>query len=906
MAIDLRGRTNVLKFVGGIGVGVLAATATPAAGQTDATFTGDELDDRWTTPGNWDTTVYPDNGTPAGATYDVTISNQRQVDLDADITIQNLTLVPGTFGIDIDRDGPTHTHTLTTNGLFTWSDGSLQGGNIDNVNYNHGVLSALGGISLDNASPVSFSRWTIHNAAATTVTGSNLNFSVEAVFDNETTGLIDLQADADFVRFNTSASLINAGTIRKSAGAGTSEINVAITQTATGAIDAQSGTLVIGDGTYAGSLMATGGGALEVASGSPNVSFDATDFTVTGGGGVTIRADADYAGTFTSTGDASGMVTLTGDLNVEAGDTAILAFSDAAPISFWSTTGDGTLINQGAAIWASNTIGGGLTNQGDLEVGGSPAAHILAADQTLTNLTGGEVTHVVGTPIILEDQSAIDNQGVWDIQIDLSLLFDARTGTGQTFTNSGTLKKTDGGGTALIDDVALSSTGTLLSTSGTLEIQSAGHITGQVNADGGTVELAGGDLVLDNVTFDVRNGGQVNVFQFFGGGDTTQLVGTFSSTGDGSGEVTFAGPLNVASGENVTFHLVSEPSTSGAPLVLNGELDGNGNARNTGDMIQRGGGRILMGDGTELGGGFVNDGGSYTIEGGALGNSSGNLGTFINDNGGIVAQTSTLFVHGNSRIVNEADSTWNIIGGAYINQMDTDKTTFLNHGQFTKSGATNTGIGAAFVNHGTVTITEGTLYGSDFTQVDGQLVLAGGEFSADFGGEMDINGGFVRGNGTLDGHVNHNGGTLDPGTDTDTGKIVTTNGFYHQGENAILHIDIAGTTPETEYDVLEVGMAFGYSANLAGTIQVQFDASYAPTLGESFDVLLAGGLVNDLGFDVVATGDLWNLSLEHSIVDLVGNDQALRLTVVPEPASLLLLAFGTTTILTRRHRTTTR
>jgi hypothetical protein len=83
------GRWLVALFLLGI------AAAAPA--QTSLTWTGGGgADTSWTNAANWGGTGYPNNGQPnPGDIYNVTISNVQIPTLNADVTVNNCTCLPG-------------------------------------------------------------------------------------------------------------------------------------------------------------------------------------------------------------------------------------------------------------------------------------------------------------------------------------------------------------------------------------------------------------------------------------------------------------------------------------------------------------------------------------------------------------------------------------------------------------------------------------------------------------------------------------------------------------------------------------------------------------------------------------------------------------------------------------------
>src|SRR5439155_11536246 len=83
---------------------------------------------------------------------------------------------------------------------------------------------------------------------------------------------------------------------------------------------------------------------------------------------------------------------------------------------------------------------------------------------------------------------------------------------------------------------------------------------------------------------------------------------------------------------------------------------------------------------------------------------------------------------------------------------------------------------------------------------------------------------------SVTGKLINNGGQVSPGASP---GILTINGDYTQGPNGVLNIEIAGTTPGSQYDRLVVTGA----AALAGTLTVSFLNGFTPSASDSFKVL---------------------------------------------------------------------
>jgi hypothetical protein len=119
-----------------------------------------------------------------------------------------------------------------------------------------------------------------------------------------------------------------------------------------------------------------------------------------------------------------------------------------------------------------------------------------------------------------------------------------------------------------------------------------------------------------------------------------------------------------------------------------------------------------------------------------------------------------------------------------------------------------------------------------------------------------IDQGTVRGNGNILGNV-QNGGLILPGNSLGALHI---SGNYSQTSAGKLLIELAGTTPGTQYDQLLITGG----ATLDGTLQVSLLNGFVPSAGDSFDLLtttssIAGTFANEQ-LPLLAGGLIWNLS----------------------------------------------
>ena len=158
--------------------------------------------------------------------------------------------------------------------------------------------------------------------------------------------------------------------------------------------------------------------------------------------------------------------------------------------------------------------------------------------------------------------------------------------------------------------------------------------------------------------------------------------------------------------------------------------------------------------------------------------------------------------------------------------------TFNNLGTLVKSAGTEKASIAAVVNNsGRVEVQSGVLeFARTYTQTDGITVLNGGDLRAS--SSLELLGGSLAGEGTVDAFRFHNGATISPGFST---GVITVDGQYFQLLDGELAMEIGGTTPGAEHDQLQVTA----SANLDGLLRVDLVADYIPQANDQFQILTA-------------------------------------------------------------------
>src|SRR6202020_1000634 len=168
-----------------------------------------------------------------------------------------------------------------------------------------------------------------------------------------------------------------------------------------------------------------------------------------------------------------------------------------------SVEGPGTLLTSGAVSLVAQT-GGDYT---DLYVGDGAV---------WTNSSTVTAAGLIQFGVKVNDTASFTNQagGVFDLTTDNADITANTSGDTATFDNAGVLEKTGGTGVSAIS-AAVTSTGTILAASGTLEFDSGGSLGGSVETSGpGVIGFAGGTLTLAAaaITADLLvEGGTVNI-----------------------------------------------------------------------------------------------------------------------------------------------------------------------------------------------------------------------------------------------------------------------------------------------------------------------------------------------------------------------------------------------------------
>lgn len=150
-------------------------------------------------------------------------------------------------------------------------------------------------------------------------------------------------------------------------------------------------------------------------------------------------------------------------------------------------------------------------------------------------------------------------------------------------------------------------------------------------------------------------------------------------------------------------------------------------------------------------------------------------------------------------------------------------------------------------------------------------------------------------------------GIIAPG-DAGTGTLTMDNSLVYMRNGSTLAMEIGGLGAG-QYDklVLNKVSTYGYISFDAGAkIELNFLSSYTNGVyGDYFDLVVAstGEIVTNAGFPslVYNLGSVTNYEARLELVTLNGTQDALRLFIVPEPVSVMLVGLGGLLLLARRR-----
>jgi hypothetical protein len=606
------------------------------------------------------------------------------------------------------------------------------------------------------------------------------------------------------------------------------------------------------DSTHTGATLTVAPGAvLDFSSGTHDLD-DATTYDTDTGlfSGGTVNLDGEYnlapGGSTTVIG---GTVNLTGNVPGDLGDVALSSgtlnlantegssTADSYDQSSGTLTGTSDLTVTGSATWNGGTISG--TNGGeffdansagdDLNLGGTSGKTLTGRTLRYTgalNWTDGNITvfsdatiEIDGADVfnanadghsIAAGAGSIVNDGLFIVDVPSTLTL---TGNSLSFVNNATLSIVSG-------TLDLSGSSDSTHTGATLTV-----------APGAVLDFSSGTHDLDDATtYDTDtglfSGGTVNLdgeYNLAPGGSTTVIGGTVNLTGNVPGDL---GDVALSSG---TLNLANTEGSSTADSYdqSSGTLTGTSDLTVTGSATWNGG-TISGTNGGEF---FDANSAGDDLN---LGGTSGKTLT-----GRTLRYTGALnWTDGNITVF--SDATIEIDGADVFNANADGHSVAAGAGSLENAGTLNvsvpstltfTGNNLALLNSGTITIVAGQLQltsNADFVQTAGLTQLSGGTISSTT--HLAIQGGQLSGTGTVSADVLSDGGLVAPGGPIGTLVI---DGDYTQSPASTLAIDIGGTTPDVEHDVLAVSG----SVTLDGTLGMTLQNGHVPTLLETYECL---------------------------------------------------------------------
>jgi len=517
-----------------------------------------------------------------------------------------------------------------------------------------------------------------------------------------------------------------------------------------------------------------------------------------------------------------------------------------------------------------------VLNSGSLEAAGGG---ILDIRSIVVHATGGIIQANSGTVNVLPTSSLtscfLETSGSGVIQC-----FGSGTATFQEVTNTGDI--------VVFDGMTLSLTGSWLSNSGEITVSGAGGSPGFIDVGStlgltgnGIIRLEGGEIIspqffsfLQNNGHEIRGFGTIHPRLTNQGVVSADIEGEVLNLRCSSGIVN-NGILQAENSGILSVYCDVGPAVRGYPptssaliadggtIVLNGGVDLHGMELATfnGGIISASGtnnitfddvinyGDVDLYDGVTLNNSsptLVNHGTISLTDSGTGDGASFSVSSSmeVTGSGALVIDSGSIDVYGASTLTNSANHT--IMGRDEING------DLINYGMIsaTISGSTLTitPSGLGIDNYGWMGSDPGAtleiISPGQYDQFDSGTLIINGVLS--FAGELELNGGSVRGDGSILGNLRNTEARVSPGNQGSGNLEVT--GDYTQSSTAILAIEMSGElTPD--FDVLDVGG----SASLDGDLLVIPIDGFLPQPGHVFTVVTTNS-ISVTSLDIISSG----------------------------------------------------
>ncbi|MFM6481891.1 MAG: beta strand repeat-containing protein [Microcystis panniformis] len=731
---------------------------------------------------------------------------------------------------------------------FNWIDATTLNGTL----WDNGTLSSvtsitqIGTLTIGGTS-VKFLNAQLNNTGniiAKSASTGDLRFQEGAILNNFSNFELQ-QGDLDGLVGGV-GTFNNSGTFKKTT-TGTGRIGVVFNNN--GTVNVEFGRLYL---TFGG---VSNGGTFNVNSGQ-FLGFGGSGQVYTLSNGAKINGTGDVSvGEFVLKLSENAAITNTIKLTIDDGDAPIAGATQGFQIDK-----DWTL--PAITKWKKGTIKslGIITNSGNLTIEGGMAKSLNAqlnnTGNIIANFSFDMVPNRAG--LYFDKGAILNNSGTFKFQSgNIGIL------NGAVFNNSGNFEFANTGDID-IKGIAGASVNGIFNNSGTVKQTSNARQTTQIGIifnNTGTVNVEFGRL--DIAFGGVSNGGTFNVNsgQFLGFGGSGQVY-TLSNGAkiNGTGNLTILdGKLDLKLSAGATIANTIKLSLEGISELL---VDQNW----TLPTITNWEGGTLNSTG------ILSNSGTLTIGGTFLKFLKGQL----NNTGNIIAKSASELRFQEGAILNNFGN-FELERGDIGIRLSTG--TFNNSGTFKKT-TTGTGrIGVVFNNTGTVEVQSGRLNFSNYIHNNANLILKGGVLT--FSNPLNINGGSIEGNGTINVAVT-NSGLLNPRyvSNTEFGRL-TINGNYTETNNASINIQLGGNTAAVNFDQIDING----TANFDGTLNVSLLNGFTPTLGSTFDVLTYDAL------NSLSNLDFTGLDINSTLQFLPQwSSNKLTLKVVDKSAPILAIA----------------
>ncbi len=394
------------------------------------------------------------------------------------------------------------------------------------VNWSAGTMGSLGGsnvFTFASSATVNIvgrveQKEPINNAGHVVMSGAGVLTMVLTTFNNQAGATFDIQNIGGIG--GGASAFNNAGTLKKSAGAGITQIAPIFSNT--GSVLVQSGILTLDHGTSSGIFNAGMGARLDL-------------------GVFTINAGASLIGAGTIGFTGVGTLTFAADTTIGV---ATFVFANG------TMKGTGNVSFNNTLNWSGGTMNG----TGVINFAATATVNILGnvvQNQTINNagnvvMSGGGVLNM-GLATVFNNQAG----ATFDIQNNAGI-----GGGASAFNNAGTLKKSGGIGESIIGPFPVNNSGSIAAQSGTLTLSGGGASGGVLSsftaASGATLAFESGTFTM-NVGAGLSGGGTIAIngatvtFKVDIAIDTA-TVAFSSGTVNGAGVVTIRHTLNWSGG----------------------------------------------------------------------------------------------------------------------------------------------------------------------------------------------------------------------------------------------------------------------------------------------------------------------------------------------------------------------